>query len=80
MTAKVRGVDRHRHEMTLAGADVAVAARTHVRFFGLVGLHAPDLDGQTHRVEFVFGSHGDQPKNAQMIRPTQVMSAAATMT
>jgi len=80
MAAQIRGVDRHRHEMTLPGADVAVAARTHVGLRGLVGLHTTDLDGQTHRVEFVFGSHGDQPKNAQMTRPTQVMSAAATMT
>jgi hypothetical protein len=80
MTAKVRGVDRHRHEMPLPGPDVAVAARTHIGLRGLIGLHATDLDGQTHRVEFVFGSHGDQPKNAQMTRPTQVMSAAATMT
>jgi len=80
MTAKIRSVDRHRHEMTLAGADVAVAARTHIGLRGLVGLHTTDLDRQTHRVEFVFGSHADQPKNAQMTRPTQVMSAAATMT
>ena len=80
MTAQIRGVDRNCDEVPFAGADLAGAARTHVGLRGLIGLHAADLDGQTHRVEFVFGSHGDQPKNAQMTRPTQVMSAAATMT
>ncbi len=80
MAAQIRGVDRYRHEVPLARSDLPVAARTHVGLRGLIGLHAADLDGQTHRVEFVFGSHRDQPKNAQMTRPTQVMSAAATMT
>ena len=45
MTAQIRGVDRNCDEVPFAGADLAVAARTHVGLRGLIGLHAADLDG-----------------------------------
>jgi hypothetical protein len=80
MTSEIGSIDRDCDEVSLTGADVAVASRTHVGLRRLIGLHPSDLDGETHRVEFVVVAHGGQPNRAQITRPTHVMSAATTMT
>jgi len=44
VSTKVRGGPRHDDDVTLAGADLAVATRAQVCLARFVRLHPPDLD------------------------------------
>ncbi len=76
VTAQVRGLGGHRHDMTDAGVNVVGTAAADVALASLVGLHAADF---VTRDLFVI-SHLGQPHSAHTSNANATAVAAATST
>jgi len=57
VAAKIGGVDGYGDDMSRPRRDVSVAARTQVGLVCFIGLYAPDLNLESHRVAFAFTRH-----------------------
>lgn len=57
VAAKIGGIDGYGDDMSRSRRDVSVAARAQVGLVCFVGLHAPDLNLESHWVAFSFTGH-----------------------